>query len=110
VDPLAQNIYSSQLMLGSGGCNRKLTDLASGGVEERDGGGGGLPHYDRNWCLQVVREKIFRRLRQELPYEIDVVPKEYATLKDDSLLFRHNIIVSSEIVSTFPHSRSPLFP
>ena len=50
-------------------------------------------------ALQVVREKVFRRLRQELPYEIDVVPKSYEVLKDGSLLFRHNIIVPTESVS-----------
>jgi len=50
-----------------------------------------------------VREKIFRRLRQELPYEIEVVPKAYEALKDGSLLFRHSIQVPSETVSTLFH-------
>lgn len=45
-----------------------------------------------------MREKIFRRLRQELPYELDVVQTEAKSFEDSSLLLKHDILVPSETV------------
>lgn len=48
---------------------------------------------------QVVREKIFRRLRSELPYRLSVDVLESRQFPDGSLLVKQEILVPTETVS-----------
>ena len=48
--------------------------------------------------LQIVREKVFERLRQELPYEIEVKAVGQRQLADGSLRFDQTVVVPTEMV------------
>ena len=48
---------------------------------------------------QVVREKLFRRLRQEVPYALGLRAEHDEQLPDGSLLLRQAIIVPSDQVT-----------
>ena len=49
--------------------------------------------------LQVVREKLYRRVHRELPYRLDVKLTQSDVLKDGSSLFHYTIFCPSEQVS-----------
>ncbi len=57
----------------------------------------GVPQTSEH-VAQVVRERVFLRLRQELPYELEVKTVEHRTLPDGSLLLKQQILVPTEIV------------
>ncbi len=51
-----------------------------------------------NW-MQVVREKLYRRIHKELPYRLDIKLTQSDVLKDGSSLFHYTILCPSEAVS-----------
>ena len=52
--------------------------------------------------MQVVREKLYRNLHQEVPYNARVMPVSFKTLTDGSWRFEQNIVVPTNHVS-HPH-------
>ncbi len=55
--------------------------------------------------MQVVREKLYRNLHQEVPYNARVMPVSFKTLTDGSWRFEQNIVVPTNHVSHFHASR-----
>lgn len=53
---------------------------------------------DEELALEVVRENLFRRYNQEVPYETEVVPVSFKMLRDGSLRIEHHILVTAERV------------
>ncbi len=53
--------------------------------------------------MQVVREKLYRNLHQEVPYNARVMPVSFKTLTDGSWRFEQNIVVPTNHVS-HPHA------
>lgn len=49
--------------------------------------------------LQVVREKLYRNLHQEVPYNVRVMPLSFKELADGSWRFEQNIVVATNHVS-----------
>ena len=49
--------------------------------------------------LQVVREKLYRNLHQEVPYNTRVMPVSFKELADGSWRFEQNIVVATNHVS-----------
>lgn len=49
--------------------------------------------------MQVVREKLYRNLHQEVPYNVRVMPVSFKTLTDGSWRFEQNIVVPTNHVS-----------
>ena len=49
--------------------------------------------------MQVVREKLYRNLHQEVPYNARVMPVSFKTLTDGSWRFEQNIVVPTNHVS-----------
>lgn len=49
--------------------------------------------------MQVVREKLYRRIHKELPYRLDIKLTQSEVLRDGSSLFHYTIICPSEAVS-----------
>ena len=64
---------------------------------------GCISQFTARLFVQVVREKVFLRLRQELPYELEVITVEHRTLPDGSLLLKQQILVPTEIVRFHTH-------
>lgn len=48
--------------------------------------------------MQVVREKLYRNLHQEVPYNVRVTPVSFKTLTDGSWRFEQNIVVPTNHV------------
>ena len=48
--------------------------------------------------MQVVREKLYRNLHQEVPYNTQVMPVSFKELADGSWRFEQNIVVPTNHV------------
>lgn len=53
--------------------------------------------------VQVTREKIFGRLRQEVPYEVNLVPMAFEVRRDGSYLIEQQVVVPSKHVRALRH-------
>lgn len=50
----------------------------------------------------MLKEKIFKRLYKELPYEVQIEDVSYQTLLDGSIRIEKNLMVRSDQVSALP--------
>jgi GTPase Era involved in 16S rRNA processing len=50
----------------------------------------------------VLKEKIFKRLYKELPYEVQIEDVSYQTLLDGSIRIEKNLMVCSDQVTALP--------
>ena len=48
--------------------------------------------------MQVVREKLFQRLREEVPYGVQLEPAAFNVLRDGNYHIEQNVIVSTKHV------------
>lgn len=60
---------------------------------------GATDQPDSDIALELVREQLFRRLNQELPYALSPEHVSQRTLRDDSVRFEQVIWVPNETVS-----------
>ena len=49
-------------------------------------------------CVQIIREKLYRNLHQEVPYNVKIQPKSFKELQDGSWRFEQHIYVPTEHV------------
>ena len=51
-------------------------------------------------CMQVVREKLFKRLYKELPYRLDIKDAGLSLFRDGSIRIEKHVLVRSNQVKT----------
>ena len=51
-------------------------------------------------CMQVVREKLFKRLYKELPYRLDIKDAGLSIFRDGSIRIEKHVLVHSNQVKT----------
>ena len=76
------------------GCEELLGGLAARASDRQwEMGGQASEHSEATLAAEVVREKLFKRFNQELPYELEVRVMSCRPLKDASLRIEQNIYV-----------------
>ena len=62
---------------------------------------------DSQSATQVVREKVFTRLREEVPYEVQLAPVSFELRRDGSYLIEQDVLVPTKNVRMHPPSPLP---
>ena len=76
------------------GCEELLGGLAARASDRQwEMGGQASEHSEATLAAEVVRERLFKRFNQELPYELEVRVMSCRPLKDASLRIEQNIYV-----------------
>ena len=55
----------------------------------------------------MVREKLFQRLKQEVPYSVQLVPALFNVLRDGNYHIEQNVIVPKQVLPSFPPACLP---